>query len=423
MPTKDRSFTIRRFGYETSLVPEQSPVYTIRNDASRTIRRSRTGVANPLWRQQVERAVSATTSLSGIYDTQDYTPFYAGLWGLQKITTPYVRWAPYYSTMYGVLNKYPPYGVDDAVPVVPVTTSLTTANNQAIRILYNKIDKLRHQFQGGVFLGEFMKTVEQIVKPAKGLRNLIKAYKKTANKRFRGHPKKEWKNLLPDLYLEATFGWQPLMMDVKDAAVALARFQKDITPIRFQAYGKDEAVTNNHLESISNLDLVLKARWLEGNKSEVRYYGAFTDAAKSYVDSSSFERVIDLSGFDLRSFVPTIWELIPYSFFVDYFVNIGDLIQATCTDTSGVAWLAKDTVVERYRQVDISVDSPATLLVNQTPDRKIQALVQEPGGYRTSSRQVTRQPTTMPFPSIQVGLPDWWSKHTLNTAALLTSKL
>lgn len=67
-------------------------------------------------------------------------------------------------------------------------------------------------------------------------------------------------------------------------------------------------------------------RWgtLRRNTHSVRYVGGLRTTS-----SSPTSYAIRDTGFSLRSFVPTIWELIPYSFLVDYFSNLGDLVTST----------------------------------------------------------------------------------------------
>jgi hypothetical protein len=37
-------------------------------------------------------------------------------------------------------------------------------------------------------------------------------------------------------------------------------------------------------------------------------------------------------------FLPTVWELIPYSFVVDYFVNVGDIVASYAFQRNNIVW-------------------------------------------------------------------------------------
>jgi cell division protein FtsL len=54
--------------------------------------------------------------------------------------------------------------------------------------------------------------------------------------------------------------------------------------------------------------------------------------------TGSLERLVELSGISLDRIVPTLWELTPYSFLADYFVNLGDILSAAVQSTVGVVW-------------------------------------------------------------------------------------
>ena len=43
-------------------------------------------------------------------------------------------------------------------------------------------------------------------------------------------------------------------------------------------------------------------------------------------------------GSSTRDFLPTVWELIPYSFVVDYFTNIGNMIDSLSIIESDIGW-------------------------------------------------------------------------------------
>jgi hypothetical protein len=55
---------------------------------------------------------------------------------------------------------------------------------------------------------------------------------------------------------------------------------------------------------------------------------------------------MNLFGFMPEEFVSTVWNLLPWSFLSDYFVNIGDILEATFFDSSGITWTAKTTLSE-----------------------------------------------------------------------------
>lgn len=60
----------------------------------------------------------------------------------------------------------------------------------------------------------------------------------------------------------------------------------------------------------------------------------------------TLENAAQLFGFTPEEFVPTIWNLLPWSFLVDYFTNIGDVLEATFFDRSGVTWTSMTSVTE-----------------------------------------------------------------------------
>jgi hypothetical protein len=92
--------------------------------------------------------------------------------------------------------------------------------------------------------------------------------------------------------------------------------------------------------------LKLERKNITNNTSaNVRYHGVVSNDPGDWLFGDA------TFGFTPSDILPAAWELIPYSFLVDYFTNIGNVIQAYTLDTSGVRWLEKGTRTSSYNYV------------------------------------------------------------------------
>jgi hypothetical protein len=248
----------------------------------------------------------------------------------------------------------PPTGYD----VVILDPSFeAVVQQQALTRFYKKIRQEYHQFQGGVFLGEIGQTVKQLLHPCQSLKKGILDYYNVLRRRRRNvHGREPLRKILSDTWLEFAFGWQPLLSDCKDAVIALARITDNFPREMIKAFSSDEQDNKPVNQGTSNVDGIsydLTRR--EHKQFLVIYYGRLKHSQIDgrYVKDQA-TRIAELSGFDLRSFAPTAWELIPWSFLVDYFSNVGDIIDAVCTDTQNLLWVNRveiraSTIVQHAR--------------------------------------------------------------------------
>jgi hypothetical protein len=301
------------------------PTYSVAY--ARTMAFSRAGINNPNWKSDIKQMSNASTPMQ--------VDFF-------KITATGPRCIKHYTIV-----KSPPLlqdrrTFDECVGLfnwfdfsaywshfVPYNEE---ASSKAISKLYRKIQNAHHQFQGGVFVGEFRKTAVMIAGAATRLKRGVLDYlvKGIALKKKRGDPKKP----LNDLYLETVFGWQPLIGDVTDGAKAIGRLLHENVPVRFRAQGEANTETYSDLGiNPFNAGGTFRSERSVSSKSIMTYYGAFKGTVDDNGIGSAAQHVVSMAGFDLRSFIPTVWELIPYSFLIDYFVNVGELLEAMCTDT------------------------------------------------------------------------------------------
>jgi hypothetical protein len=406
--------------YSTAELYRQHTVTDSVRTTMATIKRtgafSRTGTNNPKWRVLVKAGLNAS-------NTMDVTVRNCTI----RVPSSYVSYVNFVPPDWAGNDTFDERNdLCSLFDNVEITSHfeglLPEASSRATSALYRTIRDYDHQFQGGVFFGEFGKTVRMVAGAAGNFRKNVLSYLTGA--RALAKRKGTRNGNIQSAYLEAVFGWQPLIGDIKDAAIAVARARLNLPRIRFRARGLAE---KHYPLGMQTIDAIGRFNVfdLKTTKSEVIYYGAFKVSDKGLPVRSPAERIISLSGFDLRSFVPTAWELIPYSFLIDYFVNIGELLEAACTDTSLVAWLTK---VERHTsrsEVQVVWKGPSVAQFNQynqiNGQRRYGAISGTSGGCSRFLSTISRRGNqVMPMLAPRFKLAELDAKKFFNIGALLT---
>lgn len=220
----------------------------------------------------------------------------------------------------------------------------TKVENQALLGFNRKVLKAQRDLQGLVTLGELGEALRMIRNPAKTLRSGIDDYFAILMKRGRSNrsytPRAVTK-IAADTWLEYSFGWRPLLSDIDSGAMALANalsLRPTRTPVSFTAYG--QKTTASPIAGSNSLNGRVRTKYTGSSQSNyigVKFYGAVGLAPNDDgFDQSRF-------GVSWSEIVPTVWELIPYSFLVDYFVNIGDIINSYASTFVDVLWMSKGT--------------------------------------------------------------------------------
>jgi hypothetical protein len=243
-------------------------------------------------------------------------------------------------------------GLDFANARFSVTTDQSFVDNLAKAAFYKKLKLLTTQFQGMIFLGELTETLRMLRNPLVGIRSLCGDFLGTLRKRKRANPKK-WLNDVGSAWLEQSFGWNPLLNDIRDGVKAYRRIVEPVSTLKLSAgSSKTYDVTKIHESQYypgyqSQYDLganflTVSSWWLENIK--VRYKGAVI----SQVNAPGWQND-DLFGFEPQNFIPAAWELLPWSFLADYFTNIGDILDASIVNTNRLAWVNKSVVKTKIK--------------------------------------------------------------------------
>jgi hypothetical protein len=236
------------------------------------------------------------------------------------------------------------------------TPFLTKAYDRAKQSLYSTVYQAHHQLQGGVVLGELGKTAKMLGSTAKNLKKGVIDYvaKAVGIRRGKGSNSSK-RRAIANTYLEATFGWQPLIHDCKDLAKTIGRLCYESDRVRLRGYGQNTGQAVQEVQASNLYSMWVNINRIDTAEFQVVYRG-FLRGPRYEAGSPPAERIVSMAGFDLRSFVPTLWELTPYSFLVDYFTNIGDVLQALSTDVSGVHGLWVTEIYESRREINIAPD-------------------------------------------------------------------
>lgn len=328
----------------------------------------------PGWRQRIAKGLNATTLLDAEYTKLVYVPghIYLGKW------------------CGGSVNRFGFYQYDGDLlkghttawakpPAAPTVVDDKTRDEALQRAIKNARQKQNH-FRGGNFLAELGDTLRGLRNPAKGFRNLLDTYHRNARRRVKRAvgrrpipvSQRDFRDLerdkpdvaraaqraLSDSWLEANFGWTPLISDTVDAYHALRALSARVPLARFFGRSSNDDPPTYASSSVSHqiTTLTFNVRTLK------RYECTFYGAVKVRTDCPQSAQAVEEFGVRTRDFLPAVWEAIPYSFLVDYFSNIGEIIEAASFPRSDIAWMART-----YRNHSIRSTEQVATVVPSSP--------------------------------------------------------
>jgi hypothetical protein len=366
---------------------------------------SRTGGNNPNWRQAIADGNGATNALNGSKGEFDYKP---GLWQFKSDKTK--SWTDPCARANEYVCKSNSF---DYIPSLPGIPSDTGYQNEAINNGLSGIHKQIHnettKFSGMVMLGELRETVRLIKSPARAFRRETGIFADKADRlRRKKLPSHTKANAFAETYLEYAFAVSPMINDIQGIAEAYKhKASPGIKRLSFTGHSE----STSHTKHVTTLRPSFNMNYMK--LVHDKYQAIYTVGHQAeIVSNNSVDRIIDLGGFNLNEVIPTAWELVPWSFLADYFLNIGDMLSAATMSTVGVKWaqftLRKQRDLKLYNFI---VKDPPSWSLYHKPTTLKQPLVV------SSQSSVSRQATTLTIPSLQFSLPGSTGQF-LNMAAL-----
>lgn len=324
----------------------------------------------------------------------------------------------YYDPLFGNINYWYFSQGDLAYSQVSqlglIGPTSTTADNRAKAKFIRKCSEAQSALQGQVVLGELTEALNMVRHPARSLRKGIDDYFDTLKKRRRGNNATK-KKVLSDTWLEYMFGWRPLISDIEAGSKALDNIRSRRHPYQMIKVVESESV-----------DVPTPPEYVPGMLSYYiakKRYGTSTIVYRGIVNlnvNPGISMVAENLGFRWDQFVPSLWELVPYSFLVDYFTNIGDIIQSWSYASSNLRWVSKTVIDEFTIEHQTAGFSPDVLSLHPA---QIVERIERHASSRSTARVVQRTANGGSLvPSLVFEVPGSDSLKWLNIAALATSQ-
>jgi len=382
------------------------------------------GVKNPRWKQQIRNGQDATTVASG-------TKYRLGGNGFFSATIDY---------QFGAFGSWPGgrghtrrFLADGymGLPVSPFQAVpddvFDSVNNRAISSFIDDCQSHQSSFESGQDIGEIRETIHSLIHPMSALREHVLSYfdilqRKRIGKGRRILPYKA----LTSTYLEWTFGWKPLAQDVADAISKLGRIHPQIERAKGKSTQRFEYFTGSvDLGAGPGLSAWMPMRAL----TDATYSGSFSVRFKGAVRSKAnpdgrVPLVQDLQ-LDLPHWLPTAWDLLPYSWIVDYFLNIGDIVKAYSFNSSDLIWAVKTSRTFWNVECKNTRWHPDDVKALSLLDRvSINNVSIEGGVFQLSRADFLRSPVSGSdlIPSLRFSLPTNSIKPWLNMGALIADR-
>lgn len=337
--------------------------------------RSRSGTTLPGWKRIIQNGGNATTIFNGLIRQctvkQDFQ--HRAVWWSSPnvLSVEELSGFPYWYNL-GFGN---PSAQDDI------------ALEQASKFFLRRLQETRQQMQGGIFTGELRETFRMLLRPASTLRAQIPKYLESLSKRKASSMRKStarskaWREredrkradqlrrIAADTWLEYSFGWKPLISDIDDAIKAIGRIGENRFVQKLSAKGSNERVDydsgTNEYPIADQFVTWIKVHQHVKTEFSCQIRGAV--GVSSTVSKATQNK--ELFGFTWEQFVPTLWELLPWSFLVDYFTNIGDIINAAAVNTADLSWTSRTqrALTKAYAQAALSSRTSSNVAASLNP--------------------------------------------------------
>lgn len=348
----------------------------------------------PDWRLRLQLGLSATTNLSGTRYTSKCSELTQTVSGS--------------GAMKGFGRTARGFNPQGYFPPPPTSLMNSTAERNAASAFLNDYLKSKRTWHGGAAIAEFSETVRMLAQPIDALYNHTFSFVGRVGalrKVFMRDPEKYGK-LLGSLWLSYAFGVAPLVDDVNTAQRAVQSLAEDLGAVdtkRLIGTGVHKVVPwTNYGQTVSYANYCV-ADWTLMIEYLVRYVGSIRCAPPSPM------LIAEDFGVGFTDILPSVWEGVPWSWLIDYFVNVNEMLESVSLAYADFQWInrtVRNRAVYQWSSVRPISSSPTISVVASGGQGYYQSAV------------VNRTPTTVPYPSWRFRIPGL-PRQFANVAALV----
>lgn len=299
--------------------------------------------------------------------------------------------------------------------VDPSTSTDAVANTRAKSKFLSHYIKARDDWRGGNFLAEVRETLHALRNPVKSLYQATWSHVGKIGKLRKIYKKDPvfLRKHLADAHLGYTFGIRPLVSDINDATVAfnnVGSHEGAHDTHRVSGFGRNTSIATSSVPAdafgyaSTSVDLAWESR--VKNDNTVRYTAGIR--ATSGTNRQDLQRI----GMDIFDVPSALWEATWMSFLVDYFANVGEMIDSWRLWDANVSWCK--VTVRNSTTVNVTnlhvVPHPTTPFYTYSVGGN-------PGFYGLS-QYVSRAATSIPYPDFHFQMPGFPDMRWLNVSAL-----
>jgi len=273
-------------------------------------------------------------------------------------------------------------GISPPVVTLPLPVH-TQLYNKALSKIPARINGA--QFSSPIFLAEFAKTSKMITSFAK---EIAIAIPKTSQEKRAWKRRKEWQNA----WLEYRYGWRLLLKDIYDAMCALhdLRIKRPVLRVAAESTQQTTEVIVTTASAVTDSIRANSLFWADCKTTRVT-----TSTTRLSVRFRETSPVLgSLQQFGITNPLSVAWELVPYSFVVDWLLPVGDYLRSFDT------WVGKEFVSGCVGYVhEVQNHSVPTSFYCSQPSQWWWVTSQvQPGFMKSKRRQYKRIPLAS-FPS------------------------